>query len=46
MTKGRPAYLANEELDVKSKKALGLPHGGVIAAGSILFLAAAAHFTN
>src|SRR6516164_846048 len=39
MKSGRPAYLKNEELDVKSKKALGLPHGAVIALGSIFFLA-------
>ena len=44
MKSGRPAYLKNEELDVKSKKALGLPHGSVIAVGTILFLAAAATF--
>lgn len=41
---GRPAYLKNEELDVKSKKAVGLPHGAVIALGTIFFLAAAARF--
>jgi prepilin peptidase CpaA len=46
MKSGRPAYLKNEELDVKSKKALGLPHGAVIAVGTILFLAAAAHFAK
>jgi prepilin peptidase CpaA len=43
---GRPAYLKNEELDVRSKKALGLPHGAVIALGTVLFLAAAIHFTQ
>jgi prepilin peptidase CpaA len=42
MKSGRPAYLANEELDVKSKKSVGLPHGAVIAVGTIFFLAAAA----
>jgi prepilin peptidase CpaA len=46
MRSGRPAYLANEELDVKSNKALGLPHGAVIAVGTIFFLAAAAHFAK
>lgn len=46
MTSGRPAYLSNEELDVKSDKALGLPHGAVIAVGTIFFLAAAAHFAQ
>jgi prepilin peptidase CpaA len=32
MKSGRPAYLANEELDVRNKKAVGLPHGGRAAA--------------
>lgn len=40
MKHGRPAYLGREELDVRSKKGLGLPHGAVIACGTILFLAA------
>jgi prepilin peptidase CpaA len=44
MKSGRPAYLANEELDVRSKKAMGLPHGAVIALGTVVFLAAAIHF--
>jgi prepilin peptidase CpaA len=39
MKSGRPAYLANEELDVKNKKALGLPHGAVIAVSTIFYLA-------
>jgi len=43
---GRPAYLAKEELDVKSPKALGLPHGAVIAVGTLFFLAISAHFTK
>lgn len=34
-------YMTNEQLDVKSSKALRMPHGIIIAAGSILFLAAA-----
>jgi prepilin peptidase CpaA len=38
MKEGRPAYLKNEELDVRSKKALGLPHGAVIALGCIFYL--------
>jgi hypothetical protein len=46
MKSGRPAYLKNEELDVKSKKALGLPHGAVIAVGCIFFLALSAHYTR
>lgn len=36
---GRPAYLAKEELDVKHKKALGLPHGAVIAVSTVFYLA-------
>jgi prepilin peptidase CpaA len=36
---GRPAYLANEELDVRSPKALRLPHAAVIAAGALTYLA-------
>jgi prepilin peptidase CpaA len=35
----RPAYLAKEELDVKHKKALGLPHGAVIAVSAVFYLA-------
>jgi prepilin peptidase CpaA len=46
MKSGRPAYLGNEELDVRNKKALGLPHGAVIALGTIFFLAAAIHYTR
>ena len=42
----RPAYLAKEELDVRSPKALGLPHGAVIAVSSIFFLALSAHFAG
>lgn len=38
MKHGRPAYLGREELDVRSSKGLGLPHGAVIAAGTLLFL--------
>ena len=41
---GRPAYMAKEELDVRNPKAVGLPHGAVIAVGCIFFLALAAHF--
>ena len=40
----RPAYLKNEELDVKSDKALRLPHGVVIAAGTLIFLVLSARF--
>jgi hypothetical protein len=37
----RPPYARNEELDLASPKSLKLPHGVVIAWGSVLFLAAA-----
>lgn len=43
---GRPAYLAREELDVKNPKSLGLPHGAVIAVGTLFFLGVAAHYTK
>jgi prepilin peptidase CpaA len=46
MKSGRPAYLKNEELDVKSKKALGLPHGAVIAVGTVFFLALSARMSR
>jgi len=36
----RPPYARNEELDVTSRKSLKLPHGIVIAWGSVLFLVA------
>jgi prepilin peptidase CpaA len=39
----RPAYLKNEELDVRSEKALRMPHGIIIALGTLIFLAAAPH---
>ena len=43
---GRPAYMRREELDVKNPKALGLPHGAVIAVGTIFFLAISAYFSR
>jgi prepilin peptidase CpaA len=46
MKSGRPAYMGKEELDVRSPKALGLPHGAVIAVSSIFFLALSAHFAG
>ena len=42
MKSGRPAYLKREELDVRSPKAFGLPHGAVIAVGTLVFLGLAA----
>lgn len=38
LRQGRPAYVRNEELDVRSPKAVGLPHGAVIAMGTLVFL--------
>jgi prepilin peptidase CpaA len=35
----RPAYLKNEELDVRSDKGVRMPHGVVIAMGTLIFLA-------
>jgi prepilin peptidase CpaA len=46
MKQGRPAYLRNEELDVRSSKALGLPHGAVIAAGVIVFVTLGRQLTS
>jgi prepilin peptidase CpaA len=46
MKSGRPAYLANEELDVRNKKALGLPHGAVIAVSTVFYLALSARFAQ
>jgi prepilin peptidase CpaA len=43
---GRPAYMRKEELDVKSPKSLGLPHGAVIAVGTIFFLALSAYYAR
>jgi len=42
MKSGRPAYINKEELDVRSPKAIGLPHGAVIAVGTVFFLVFAA----
>ncbi len=44
MKRGRPAYLENEELDVRSSKGLRLPHGAVIACGTVTYLAIARYF--
>lgn len=46
MGQGRPAYLRNEELDVRSGKSLGLPHGVVIAAGTIVFMTLGTRFSG
>lgn len=44
MGHGRPAYINREELDVKNPKSVGLPHGAVIAVGTIFFLALSVRF--
>jgi prepilin peptidase CpaA len=46
MKRGHPAYAGKEELDVRSPKALSLPHGAVIAIGTLFFLALAGHFAG
>ena len=42
----RPAYLGNEELDVRSKKGLGLPHGAVIAMATLLFIGMTSYYAR
>jgi len=42
----RPAYLGNEELDVRSKKGLGLPHGAVIAMATLLFIGMTTYYAR
>ncbi len=39
MTRGRAAFVEKPELDVKHPKSIGLPHGAVIAIGTIFFIA-------
>jgi prepilin peptidase CpaA len=46
MTRGRPAYVEKAELDVKNPKSMGLPHGAVIAIGTIFFLALSPHLAR
>lgn len=46
MRHGRPAYINREELDVKNPKSVGLPHGAVIAVGTLFFLALSTHFAG
>jgi len=46
MKQGRPAYLQREELDVRNPKAVGLPHGAVIAIGTLFFLAVSLRFAR
>jgi len=44
MKHGRPAYVSREELDVRNPKSIGLPHGAMIALGTIVFLGLSARF--
>jgi prepilin peptidase CpaA len=46
MKSGRPAYVQREELDVRNPKSVGLPHGAVIAIGTLFFLAVSLHFAR
>lgn len=46
LKRGRPAYVEREELDVKHPQSVGLPHGAVIAVGSVFFLALSLHFAG
>jgi prepilin peptidase CpaA len=46
MRHARPAYVHRDELDVRSPKSVGLPHGAVIALGTIVFLGLSARFTR
>jgi prepilin peptidase CpaA len=43
---GRPAYIRREELDVRNPKSVGLPHGAMIALGTITFLGLSVRFTR
>jgi len=42
MAHARAAHLSREELDVRSPYSMGLPHGAVIAVGTVFFLATGA----
>ena len=44
ITHFRAPYQSSEELDVRSARAMRLPHGAVIAVGSMVFLAARAYW--
>jgi prepilin peptidase CpaA len=43
---GRAGYTGKEELDVRSGKSMGLPHGAIIAIGCIFYLAIAANLAR
>jgi prepilin peptidase CpaA len=44
MKHGRPAYVRREELDVRSPRSVGLPHGAMIALGTIVFVGLSLRF--
>ncbi len=46
MKSGRPAYLGNEELDLRSRKGASLPHGAVIAVATLLFIGISAYYVR
>ena len=46
MKHGRPAYVGREELDVRNPKSVGLPHGAMIALGTVVFLVISARFRS
>jgi prepilin peptidase CpaA len=46
MKHGRPAYAGREELDVRNPKSIGLPHGAMIALGTVVFLVLSARFKS
>jgi hypothetical protein len=46
MKHGRPAYVGREELDVRNPKSVGLPHGAMIALGTVVFLVLSARFKS
>jgi prepilin peptidase CpaA len=46
MKHGRPAYVRREELDVTNPKSVGLPHGAMIALGTIMFLSISVRLTH
>ncbi len=46
LKRGRPAYLGNEELDLRSRKGASLPHGAVIALATLLFIGMSAYYAR
>jgi prepilin peptidase CpaA len=46
MMHGRAAHVSREELDVKNPQSVGLPHGAVVAVGTLFFLASSAYLAR